>query len=321
MLKSIAASRLLRTQNLDTISWGDLDSADPHVHEAVTSLLRQQGAFPDGLRAAMLEGLYILPFTLNLALTLLPAERASALYWSAFARTSREKRSLFLEPLLELAQEGWSLLLALMSHSEPEVAEDAVLLALRWLERGGREVLEGPDLLQKPTGASAQRKLAVGLAQLLFAPHQALESRWLGWAVRLARSADYQAANLAVQSLARYHLRGQEEERELALEGLLRANNHPHRMVRLEALTQLRKLQLQPAECWRSVTAMRLYGLDPDALVTAQRWLWIQEVEQLTSYERVQAEDLRQDCQDPEVLEALKLLASQGLNGSLLGGS
>lgn len=303
-----AAARLLRTQSLDTISWGDLDSADPHVHQAVTNLLRQQGAFPDGLRAAMLEGLYILPFTLNLALSLLPPERASALFWSAFAKASRERRSYFLDPLQQLGGEGWQLILSLVDHPEPEVAEDAVGLLLRWLERNGKEALEGPDLLRKPSVPSARRQLAVGLSEALLAAHQPLESRWLPWAVELVRCPDFHAACPALQALGRYHLRSQEAERVPSLQGILRAANHPHKLVRLEALAQLRLLSLSDEERWESVTVIRAFGQDPEPQVQALRLLWLQQVEELTTSERLQVQQLRLEADDQELQDTLQLL-------------
>jgi hypothetical protein len=291
---SRSATRILKGQNLDTLIWADFESLDPALQQSLTSLIRETGSLPDGLRAALLEGLYISPSTLSLAVDLLPAESVSTLLWSMFIRSPRLNRHHFLEPFLKLAQSGFSLLLELIAHQEPEVSEDAVTLLLRWIERAGKEELRDLSLLRTPLSASARRSLAIGLAEALLAPHQPLESVWLDWALALSRQLEFRAANLALQALGRYHVRGQQDEPERALQGILRACNHPQRSVRLEAVAQLRALQLSDVQRWQVAVTLRL--------------LWLQEADELTSYEIHLGQSMLEDCEDPEVLQEISLL-------------
>ena len=305
---SRAAARILKAQNLDTLIWADFESLDPALQQSLTSLIRETGALPDGLRAALLEGLYIGPATLSLAVDLLPADTVSTLLWSMFIKSPRLNRTHFFEPFLKLAQAGFSLLLELIAHQEPEVAEDAVTLLLRWIDRAGKDELHDVSILRIPPSASARRNLAIGLAEALLAPHQPLESRWLDWALALARQLEFRAANLALQALGRYHLRGQPDEPERALQGIMKACNHPQRSVRLEAVSQLRSLQLNDQQRWMVATHLRVLGADPEPLVQIRRLLWLQEADELTSYEIHLAQNMLEDCEDPEVLQEINLL-------------
>lgn len=305
---SRAAGRMLKGQNLDTLIWADFESLEPALQQSLTALIRETGALPDGLRAALLEGLYISPATLNLAVDLLPGEQVSTLLWSMFSKAPRLNRTHFFDAFLKLGPSGWSLLLELIAHQEPEVAEDAVTLLLRWLDRVGKDGLRDESLLRVPPSAQARRALAIGLADALLAPHQPLESRWLPWALALSRQLEFRAANLALQALGRYFLRGEADEPERALQGILRACNHPQRSVRLEAVAQLRSLQLTAEQRWEVATRLRVLGCDPEPLVQVRRLLWLQESDELTSFEQHLAQTMLEECEDPEVLHEINLL-------------
>ena len=305
---SRAAARILKGQNLDTLIWADFESLEPALQQSLTAMIRETGALPDGLRAAMLEGLYISPATLNLAVELLPADSVSTMLWSMFVKAPRLNRTHFFESFLKLEQPGWLLLHELIAHQEPEVAEDAVTLLLRWIDRVGKEGLQNESLLRMPLSAGARRNLAIGLAEALLAPHQPLDSRWLDWALALARQLEFRAANIALQALGRYHLRGHEDEPDRALQGIIRACNHQQRAVRLEAVAQLRSLQLRHDQRWQVAATLRVLGSDPEPLVQVRRLLWLQEADELTTYEIHLAQSMLEDCEDPEVLQEINLL-------------
>lgn len=304
---SRAAQRLLRGQDLNTMSWGQLDAADPELQSSVTSLIRRSGTFPDSLLAAMMEGLYLRPATLELVSDMFASERTATLLWSMFTRAPRLHRAFFLEPLLRL-DEGWKVLLELVGHHQPDVSEDAVPLLLKWLDRRDCEGLQDPSLLRLPPSASAQGLLAVGLAEALLGRHQPLESRWFEWARVLARHPDYRAAGTAIEALGRYALRSEGDERRLALAGLMRACNHSQRSVRLLSLQQIRQLNLSDEERFSVAAHFRALGLDPEPLVQVHRWHWLAQYDSLTSYEREQALLLLDESEDQEVRQELTLL-------------
>ncbi|MBX3172443.1 MAG: HEAT repeat domain-containing protein [Candidatus Eremiobacteraeota bacterium] len=292
-----AANRILKAQNLDTLMWSDFDTLEPELQYSLVSLVRESGALPDGLRAGLLEGLYVNPTTLSLALETLPVSSASTLLWSCFIKCPHAQREHFLLPLLQLDQAGWELLLELLAHQDPEVSEDAIQLLLRWLDQRGLDLLADESLLKTPPCPEARGQLAVGLAQRLSLQE---EARWFPWLRALARQTAPTAARLALQALSRSH-------EEPAFLEILAACNHPHEQVRLEALQLLHPQS--PEQIWLSTVRLRAYGIDPHPRVQIRRYLWMQEAGDLTTYELDHARELRLASDDPELLQEIDQLS------------
>jgi len=303
-----AASRVLKGQSLDTLIWADFESLEPALQESITRLIRETSVFPEALRAALLEGLYISPATLSLATDLLPTDRVSTLLWSMFIKAPRPKREHFFQPLLRLGNHGWNLLLEWMSHQDTEVAEDAVRLLLRWVEQVGKDGLQDESILKLPLSDAPRRQLAQGLAEILLTPQSQLDFRWFSWALALSRHNDGLAAGLAVQALSRYFGQAEEDDRERALQSILRACNHPQCCVRLEAVAQLIRIDLSESQRWRVATTLRVLGADPDPRVQSRRLLWLQKSDELTTYEIQAAQNILCDCDDAEVIHELQAL-------------
>ncbi len=293
-----AANRILKAQNLDTLMWSDFETLEPELQQSLVSLVRESGALPDGLRAGLLEGLYVNPTTLSLALETLPATSASTLLWSCFIKCPHANREPFLSSLLKLEKAGWELLLELLAHQDPEVSEDATQLLLKWLDQCGLELLQEESLLKIPPCQEVRGQLAVGLAQRLSLQEE--DARWFPWLRALARQTAPTAARLALQALSRSH-------DEPAFLEILAACNHPHEQVRLEALTLL-KPRL-PEHTWLATVRLRAYGIDPHPRVQIRRYLWMQEAGDITTYELDHAREIRLSSDDAELLQEIDQLS------------
>jgi len=290
------ANRILKAQNLDTLMWSDFETLDLELQRSLVSLVRESGTLPDGLKAGLLEGLYVNPTTLELAVETLPANSTSTLLWSSFIKCPRASRPHFLLPMLHLDRAGWELLLELVGHREPEVSEDAIQLLLQWLEERGLDQLGDQSLLKTPP-PSVRAQLARGLARLLVSQ---ADPRWFPWTRALVRQNDPEATRQALQALCH------NSEAEAFLE-VLHACNHPHEQVRLEALALLRPQE--PEQEWLATVKLRAYGIDPHPRVQIRRYLWMQQAGDLTTYELDHAREIRRDCEDPELMQEIDQLA------------
>jgi hypothetical protein len=290
------ANRILKAQNLDTLMWSDFEGLEPATQQSLVGLVRESRALPDGLRAGLLEGLYVNPTTLGLALEILPAQSASTLLWSSFIKCPHASRPHFLAALLQLDKAGWELLLELLAHQDPEVSEDAVSLLLNWLDQRGLELLGDETLLKIPPAAEVRRRLALGMAERL---KDQEDPRWLVWFRALARQSQPEAARMALQAL-------QKSPEEGAFHEILAACNHPHEQVRVDALSQLKPKG--PEQVWLATVRLRAYGLDPHPRVQIRRYLWMCEAGDLTTYELDHARGLRRELDDPELCQEIDQL-------------
>ncbi|MBN9418885.1 hypothetical protein ABS71_11335 [bacterium SCN 62-11] len=301
-----AAQRILKAQNLDTMMWSAFETLEPETQHSLVSLVRESGALPDGLRAGLLEGLYVNPTTLSLAVETLPSGSASTLLWSSFIKCPQAHRAHFLEPLLHLEKAGWDLLLELLGHQEPEVSEDAAQLVLHWLDQRGLDPLQEESLLKSPPSPDVRAQLAVGLAQRLALQE---DERWFPWLRALARQTAPTAARLALQALYR-------SPEEQAFLEILAACNHPHEQVRLEALALLQPKT--PEQIWLAAVRLRAYGIDPHPRVQIRRYLWLQQAEDLTTYELDHARELRLSIEEPDLLQEVDQLSNSAIADRLL---
>ncbi|MBS2035981.1 HEAT repeat domain-containing protein [bacterium] len=290
------ANRILKAQNLDTLMWSDFDTLEPATQQSLVGLVRESKALPDGLRAGLLEGLYVNPTTLGLALETLPVQSASTLLWSCFIKCPHSSRPYFLPALLELEKGGWELLLELLAHQDTEVSEGAAGLLLSWLDQRGLDHLGEETLLKTPSAPAVRAQLALGMAERL---KDQREVRWFPWFRALVRQSQPEAARLAL------HWLNQSEE-EGAFQEILFACNHPHEQVRMEALSQLKPKQ--PEQLWLASVKLRAYGLDPHPRVQVRRYLWMQEAGDLTTYELDHARDLRRELDDPDLCQEIDQL-------------
>ncbi|MFN8613037.1 MAG: HEAT repeat domain-containing protein [Vulcanimicrobiota bacterium] len=290
------ANRILKAQNLDTLMWSDFEALEPATQQSLVGLVRESRTLPDGLRAGLLEGLYVNPTTLGLALETLPPQSVSTLLWSSFIKCPHASRPHFLAPLLKLDKAGWELLLELLAHRDPEVAEGAVGLLLGWVEERGLESLGDESLLKTPQEPKVRAQLALGVAERLKGQE---DSRWFGWFRSLARQPEPGAARLALP----YLNRSQEEG---AFQEILAACNHPHEQVRIDALSHLKPQK--PEQLWLAAVKLRAYGLDPHPRVQIRRYLWLQEAGDLTTYELDHARELRRDADDAELCQEIDQL-------------
>lgn len=300
------ANRILKAQNLDTLMWSDFEALEPETQHSLVALVRESGTLPDGLRAGLLEGLYLNPTTLALAVEILPASSASTLLWSCFIKCPHSLRRHFLDPLLQLDQPGWDLILELLNHKDPEVSEDAVQLLLHWLDQRGLDSLQDENLLKTPPGLDVRAQLAVGLAQRLALQE---DERWFPWLRALARQTAPTAARLALQALYR-------SDQEPAFLEILAACNHPHEQVRLEALALLKPRS--PEQTWLALVRLRAFGIDPHPRVQIRRYLWMLEADDLTTYEIEHARELRLSIEEPDLLKEVDQVSNSALADRLL---